>query len=309
MIIPDFQNLYTNKSYLSREQQIRQFRMLVELINEQLIEPEEKQMLLNLHGLLYSVLSETPYDETVFMASDILSSQLLAVYLEQLRPGNMLVTTELVDSMDYRSDEFINMLKEYLDMLQKEIPKKFTIMIFPYRMLESNLPMWLKYIDNILAYKGRIILYDCPNRVPITDCFNLIKDCIIASELSIKMLQTKKEFEASEIDITIFKRLKKLYDDIITINDNDEVNTYKTDQLIYQAWALEKDTIKYQDDFYDKHLKYQLNEIKNALLDLRYADEADIEFFAKILMQENSSLGNLVNTLNIYDISSDIGNK
>ena len=75
--------------------------------------------------------------------------------------------------------------------------------------------------------------------------------------------------------------MKKLYDDIITINDNDEVNTYKTDQLIYQAWALEKDTIKYQDDFYDKHLKYQLNEIKNALLDLRYADEADIEFLQR----------------------------
>lgn len=295
MILPDFQNLYTNKSYLSREQQIRQFRMMLEMIQVQIPDSDKRNMQISLHGLLYSILSETAYGECVFMAANILSGQLLAVYLEQLRPDNILVTTELDDTMNYRSDEFIEMLKEYFDMLQKELPKKFTIMIFPYRMLEGNFEMWQNYIDNILAYQGRIILYDCPDRVPITDGFILMTDHAVGNGFNIKMLQTKKTFEASEINIAVSKRARKLHEDIISFINNIAKTTSKLDWLINEALSLEKEIIKYRDEFSDGAMKYKINDIKNAMLDLRYSEEADKDFFIDTLRKETDIIPSLIN--------------
>lgn len=294
MILPDFQNLYTNKSYLSREQQIRQFRMMLEMIQEHIPDIDKRNMQISLHGLLYSILSETTYGECVFMAANILSSQLLSVYLEQLRPDNILVTTELVENMDYRSDEFVGVLKDYLDALQKELPKKFTIMVFPYKMLEGNFVMWQKYIFGILAYQGRIIIYDCPDRVSVTDDFFLITDHAVGNGFTIKMLQTKKAFVASDINIAMSQKARKLHENIISFIDNKEETNSKIDGLIYEAWTLEKKVIEYRDEFTDGDMKYKLSDIKNALLDLRYSDEADREFFLEALRKETDIIPSLI---------------
>ena len=285
MIIPDFQNLYTNRSYLSREQQIRQFRMLLEMLQEHISNNDERNMQISLHGLLYSILSEAAYGETVFMAADILSSQLLAVYLEQLRPDNILVTTELDETMDYKSEEFIIMLKDYLHILQEEMPKEFTIMIFPYNMLEGDFEMWLKHLDNMLAFKGRIIIYDCPNSVPVTDYFHLITDHVVSDGITIKMLQTGKELNPNEINLAIFLKFSKLRKDIV---DTFEINVdnHELDRLIYKTWVLEKDIIKYHDEFYDRDIKYNINELKSGLLDIRYSDETDRKSFIQVLRNE-----------------------
>lgn len=285
MIIPDFQNLYTNRSYLSREQQIRQFRMLLEMLQEHISDNDERNMQISLHGLLYSILSEAAYGETVFMAADILSSQLLAVYLEQLRPDNILVTTELDESKDYRSEEFITMLKDYLHMLQQEMPKEFTIMIFPYNMLEGDFEMWLKNLDNMLAYKGRIIIYDCPNSVPVTDYFHLITDHVVSDGITIKMLQTDKELNPSEINLAISLKFSKLREDIVDTLENN-LDNHNLDRLIYETWVLEKDIIMDHDELRDRDIKYNINELKSGLLDIRYSNETDREFFIQVLQDE-----------------------
>ena len=285
MIIPDFQNLYTNKSYLSREEQVRQFRKLVEKVNEQIPDVGERYMQINLHGLLYSELSAAASGETIFMAADMVSIGLLSDYIERLRPDNILVASELDDTMDYSSEEFFTLLRDYLDMLNKELPMQFTIMIFPYRMLAADIEMWLKYIDNMLAYKGRIILYDCPDKVPITDGLSLITDYLDSDSNKIKMLQTKKSFVPSEIYTDVSLRIKKLYDDIIEATQN-EIRLHELDRLIYEAWILEKEIIRHHDEFHDGDIKYKVNEIKNGLLDLRYSDGVDRKFFVEVLRNE-----------------------
>lgn len=295
MILPDFQNMYTNMSNLSREQQVRQFRMLVEMIQERISDIKERNMQISLHGLLYSILSESPYAETIFMAADVLYSQLLGVYLEQLRPDNILVTTELNDTMDYMSEEYGIMLKDYLDMLAAEMPKQFTIMIFPYRMLEGNIDMWLGYIDNMLAYKGRIILYDCPARLPGKDRFELVIDDTISSDLTIKMLKTRKEFLPGDNIMELSLRARRLHEDIKAAIDKGTIDSTKLDSLIYDIWRLEGDILKYKDEFRDSTVGYQVNEIKNALLDLRYSEEKNREFFIEALRKETDILPKFIN--------------
>jgi hypothetical protein len=259
--------------------------MLLEMLQEHISNNDERNMQISLHGLLYSILSEAAYGETVFMAADILSSQLLAVYLEQLRPDNILVTTELDETMDYKSEEFIIMLKDYLHILQEEMPKEFTIMIFPYNMLEGDFEMWLKHLDNMLAFKGRIIIYDCPNSVPVTDYFHLITDHVVSDGITIKMLQTGKELNPNEINLAIFLKFSKLRKDIV---DTFEINVdnHELDRLIYKTWVLEKDIIKYHDEFYDRDIKYNINELKSGLLDIRYSDETDRKSFIQVLRNE-----------------------
>lgn len=269
MIVPDFQNIFKNLSYLNREQQIRQFRMILDMLQEQISDNNKRHMQMSLHGLLYSILSETSYGETVFMAADILSSQILAVYLEQLRPDNILVSTELDETMDYRSDNFSKILEDYLDMLQQEMPNQFTIMIFSYRMLEGNFENRLQGINQVLAYRGRIILYDCPYRIPVTESFYLMTDHNIGNGQTIKVLQTKKELVKSDNYISVAVKVNKLLQGIIDIIESNETNNM-VDQLIYEAWALDKELGSCLDDIPNKNLKFNINEIKNALLELRY---------------------------------------
>ena len=285
MILPDFQNLYTNNSYLSREDQVRQFRKLIERINVEISDTADRYMQINLHGLLYSILSETSFNETVFMAADPVSTGLLAMYIEQLRPENILVASNLDETIDYQSDEFIRLFIDYLDMLKEEMPKPFTLMVFPYGILESDFEEWLKYIEDMLAYRGRIIIFDCPDMVPITDNYLLMADYTVSNGNTVKMLQTKKVFLPSEINLTVSLRIEKLQKDIIGIIDYNKINTHKLDQLIYESWELEKDIIRYHDEFHVGNIKYKINEIKNALLDLRYSEEIDIPFFCGALRE------------------------
>lgn len=286
MILPDFENLYTNRSYISRGEQVRQFRRLVEIIQEEIVDINERYMEISLHGLLYSILSETPQDETIFMAADIITIGLLAMYLEKLRPDNILVTTELDNSMDYKSEEFHRMLRDYLELLRRDMPKKFTIMIFPYIMLESDFDMWLKYINKMLAYKGRIIIYDYPDREPTTDDIFIITKHAITNNSNILMLQSKKKLEASELSISLNTRMRKLSKNIMDAIHNNNAKVHELDELIFEAWELEKDVIRCSSELYNIDIKYKISEIKNALLDLRYSDETDIDFFSQLLRDE-----------------------
>lgn len=285
MILPDFQNLYTNRAYISREQQVRLFRHLIKILREQITDVQEQQMQLNLHGILFSILAEANFDETVFMAADRVSNQLAALYFEQLRPNSILVTSDMDEATGYGSEEFDGMLLDYLDMLNKEIPKQFTIMIFPFEMLKSNFGIWLKYINTMLAYRGRIILYDCPDRVPVTEEFFLIADYAAGDERTIKMLQTNKLFVPSENNIAVTIRIKKLQRDIEEELDN-EMCLEELDRYINEAWVLEKEIIRYHDEFPDEDSKYKINELKNALLDFRYSDKEDMDFFRDALTKE-----------------------
>jgi hypothetical protein len=268
--------------------------MLIKTIQEKIPDIEQRNMQMSLHGLLYSLLSESPYSEVIFMAADLLSSQLLGVYLEQLRPDNILVSTELDDTMDFLSDAFNKMLKDYLDMLNKELPRQFTIMIFPYRMIEANPGIWLGHMNNMLAYKGRIILYDCPAGLITPDDLVLITNHAISEENTIKMLQTNKEFVPGNIDKALESRVRKLYEDIVDLIDND-IDEAGIDRLIKDAWTIEKETLVYKDELRNNDIKYHLNEIKNALLELRYAAKADKDFFIEALKKEIDIIPSLFN--------------
>ena len=290
MILPDFQNLYTNKSYLSRDEQVRLFRRLTEIAKNQITDAAERYMQISLHGLLFSILSETGFSETVFMAADMISNQLLAMYLERLRPDNILVTSDLDETMDYHSEAFRELLLDYLDLLQNEIPKQFTIMIFPYRMLEKDFEQWQEHIDRMLAYRGRIILYDCPDSVFVTKRFYLMTDVVVSQGRTIKVLQSNSMFIPSKINLAVSSAVRKLQEDIISFVDHKVKNVRTLDKLIYDAWELERDVIKYHDEFPEEDMKYKINEIKNSLLDLRYSEEADMLFFMENLKKDTLAL-------------------
>ncbi len=289
-MLPDFQNLYTNKSYLSRETQVQLFRQLIEILQAQISDAAERLMQVKLHGLLFSILSETDFNQTIFMAADSSANQLLAAYSEQLRPDNIVVTSDLDASMDYSSEEFGKMLSEYFELLRQEIPKPFSIMIVPYPMLEAKFDQWQRHIDGMLAYRGRIIVYDCPKNVRITERFTLSADYSVSQERTIKVLQTNKVFEPSDINLTLSLRIQTLQNKILGLAGREEAGAQALDKLIYDAQLLENEIISHHDEFPEADLKYRINEVKNALLDVRYAEKADIAYFMEVLGQETNKL-------------------
>ncbi len=283
MILPDFQNLYTNKSCISREEQVHLFRKMIEMLNLQVADGVQRYMYMNLHGLLFSIISETNINKTIFMAAETISNELLAVYAEQLRPDNIVITLNINETMDYGTDGLDEMLMNYFDLLQQEATMPFSLIILSYPMLNRNFSRWQERIDNMLAYKGQLILYNCPDIVEVADCFHIVSDYEAGSACTIKVLQTNKAFTYNKIHLELFSDIKELQKEVIRFAESKEFDIQALDKLIRKAWMLEKEAIKKSDIFPDTDLKYNLNEIKNALLDVRYSEE-DFEFFTNVLV-------------------------
>lgn len=276
---PDFYNLYTNKSYLSRQQQVPLYHEIVKILAEQVKEKQEYFMLLELHGLLFSILSETAFNEVVFFAGSDVSSQLISAYSEQLRPDNILAVTELDDRTDYQSKEFTSVLEEYFQMLGQEVGKLFSIMVLPYKMLETGYEQKLKTIYNLTAYQGRIILYDCPKSIPKLDLFRRDEIFDIDSQQTITILTTIREFEASAVYEKCMGEIEQFQRQVIRFLEGREYQ--RVERLIVEAQQVENMVVKHYDELLQEDLKYHINEIKNSLLNIYYAEERDIEFFVQ----------------------------
>jgi hypothetical protein len=301
VIIPDFQNMYTNKSYLSREEQVILFRKQLEIIRTRIPDASERYMLVNLHGLLFTMLSEADFNEIVFMISDLVSNQLIANYAERLNPEHIIVLSNLDEATDYHSEIFQGNMLDYFDFLQQELQKKFTILILPYKVLEGEFIRWLKYFEVMLAYRGRIILLDCPQKIALTDSFRVIEDHNIGEDHTIKVLQTNKKFIPGEQCQKIANEImawRMEIDEFLFIVLNEaiapEVDIDVLNRLIAKAWHIEGELIHYHDDFPDADTKYRINEIKDALLDVRYSEKKDLVFFIQRLKGELLYLDNML---------------
>lgn len=301
MIIPDFQNLYTNKSYLSREEQVALFRKVIRTIRTLIPNASDQYMQVSLHGLLFSLLSETDFNETVFMIADPVCNQLLANYAELLRPEHIIVISDLDERLDYHSQGFHNTMLDYFDQLMQELKRQFSIMVFPYGMLEGDIENWLKYFDDMLSYGGKIILYDCPDHVSCDSNFELVADHKISEGYTIKVFRTKKEFSPSEVNKSVMNQIRiwiKETEDLSrrmlceqTIMDTD---IRLLDKLIMDARYIEGQLIQYHDEFPDGDIRYRINEIMNALLDIRYSDDKDMAYFTERLKEEQFYLNNMI---------------
>jgi hypothetical protein len=109
------------------------------------------------------------------------------------------------------------------------------------------------------------------------------------------MLKTRKEFLPGDNIMELSLRARRLHEDIKAAIDKGTIDSTKLDSLIYDIWRLEGDILKYKDEFRDSTVGYQVNEIKNALLDLRYSEEKDREFFIEALRKETDILPKFIN--------------
>lgn len=286
-MLPDFLDLYMNMAFLSRDAQAKLFYKVVEIIKEELSDKDKWAEQIELHGFLFNIIAESNRNEVIFVAGDSITNQLFAAYAEQLRNDNIILMTDLDGSMKFDETEFADSLTSHLYTLEQELKRKLTMIIFPWHALQRNFEQWQAFLNTMLEVQGKLVLYGCSKDIEVNDGFYIVNECEIARGKYIKVLQTNKAFMPDEKFQVIIGKLGALQNEIEDyVKSREKYNDIILDRHILLAQSIEDFLAEKQEKIPVSDIKYHINEVKNALLNLRYSKEKDILYLKNTLIDE-----------------------
>ncbi|SHO48765.1 hypothetical protein [Anaerocolumna xylanovorans] len=290
----DFNNKYTNLCLLPRKIQYELYIELWNLVTKSDLPEREKEMLLVIHALLIRYFSSTERTlKAVLTGDEVLLGQVVQ-YVDFFNREDLVFSLPVSRKTDYDMEEFIPAFIDYIHEVGNEIRNKCNLFLIDYRGLGKKESVILSEINQILDYKGEIILYHAPEEGLELSEFQLEEKFVIDKNNTIYLLESKKQYQMGEDE----KKLVYQFQDIIGKLNADWVDientvqgicyekkekrlTIKLDAMISLVQRLE--TIVTENLIFHLHkdLKFEVNELKNTLLDFRYEQE-DMEYFMRI---------------------------
>jgi hypothetical protein len=237
----------------------------------------------------------------VVLIGDDLLLQVAAQYADQFNSKNIGFTLTIDD--EYDKTEMTPCFLEYLEQIGEESEYLCDLILISDDVIQDDEQI-LSEINGLLTYKGRVLVYRVPKDRKIFNDFSLLEKYEINENNIVYLLESKKALTMNEKQTEINELVKKSMDFIQlqwreisnSVEENQLVDeksyTDKIDAIIILTVELEKIIIENYDILLIRDLKYEINELKNALLDLRYVSKNERIYFI-------DSIDNLLNELNL----------
>lgn len=280
--MPNFKDIYSNKSVLSIEQLAPYYTNIITLLKE--ISPTEEvfQMQQNIHSLLFTLLMESDFKETMLVIADETTNQIISGYSETLSPDSLLVLSGCPEK-----NMFLDLFFPFVEEMRAQLPGNYTLMLLPYLTDDTATQLLLLQLRPYLAKDAKVILYDTPATFSLP-CEYKQAGSYPYTESSTLLVA---EFTTPAVLPDCYKVMKKsLVTFLSSITEDTLRNQTFLSSLIKEAQILETYATNHYDFLRIATLKNDLNDLKNTLLDLLFCDSQDVNYFINEVQTKKKQL-------------------
>lgn len=278
-LLLNIHDTYTNFSVMSRETHFKllnQILLFYKQLNLSQIDCTEQFVL---HSLFIRLLSESNQNQNLLICGNESLIEVFSQYCDGFRKGNLIYTVPLNESEDLSLA-----ILEYMNELVQTHENFFSLIQLPYNCIKNNIEQIFKVVSDMLKWDGFLILSGCLHNEFSSLPFKITEQYRIDEIKSVILLNIDKEINPGNQYLEKISQLKlmlsSIQQDLKKMNQVDIVN-----QSILTAAKMENNIVGNEDTFLNHNLKYQVNELKNALLDLRYDEKEENDIFIKTIKE------------------------
>lgn len=302
-LIHDFNQKISNCSSVDADQQSKLFLTLVKMIYESSLPLARKAEAVIMLTELFHVLSARNTSTDIMLLGESSFTGVFEYVLSRFHQDNRFYEVcheKTLKLENIKQLSYISISSDYdLASLPADLREehRFGIIMIDYDAVQSNFLSVLEVCSKLVRREGKLLCYGTgifdPEAIELPpyydgNLYQLEEECFLL-ELDIDTPTFTKSEEAQRAIIlpVILENRKKLSDAIDkleTILHGFNIATWNTriDEIILVSFDLEQRINENAPLFINKDLKYLINEVKNALLDLKYEallNHQDISFF------------------------------
>lgn len=294
----DFGNKQANLCHISREIQMDLYTQLWNIITQAGLSEEMSIKQLAMHALLMRTISSVEDPLNILIMGDAIFIKNSTQYADIFNKDTIVYTLPLEEDDVPDKNELTPSLVEYIRMIGVESKKKCNVVYLDYWMIGENTELFLAELDQILDFEGLIFLSSAPKEIQEWNGFSLEEHYVLNENNKLYLLKSKKDFIPTQEQKKllshyqeIFNLIQKQWKEIKVLTTRDALSKEKEleeqiDKLILFTADLETFVNKNHMLIVNKDIKYEVNELKNALLDLRYSFVEEWEYFLGVVDEQ-----------------------